>query len=43
MRLKCNRHYIGLARGGFADNFVQVRPRREHAIVEFRDAPQRHR
>ncbi|MFF0176037.1 hypothetical protein [Micromonospora profundi] len=36
MSLKYNRHYIGLAREGIADNFVQVRPRREHAIVEFR-------
>ncbi|BCJ68256.1 hypothetical protein [Polymorphospora rubra] len=36
MALKYNRHYIGLARDGLADNFVQVRPRREHAIVEFR-------
>ncbi|WP_207232423.1 hypothetical protein [Micromonospora kangleipakensis] len=36
MSLKYNRHYIGLAWDGIADNFVQVGPRREHAIVEFR-------
>jgi len=36
MQLKYNKHYIGLARDGIADNFVQVRPRRSHAVLEIR-------
>jgi hypothetical protein len=36
MELKYNKHYIGLARGGVADNFVSFRARKEHLIVEFR-------
>jgi len=34
--LKYNKYYIGLAKGGLADNFMQFRPRREHVIVEFK-------
>ncbi|OAI39328.1 hypothetical protein AYO39_00395 [Actinobacteria bacterium SCGC AG-212-D09] len=36
MSLKYNKNYIGLARDGVADNFVQFRPRREAMITEFR-------
>lgn len=36
MALKYNKHYIGLAHDGIADNFVVFRPRKEHAIVDFR-------
>ncbi len=36
MVLKYNKHYIGLARDGIVDNFVEFRPRREHTIVLFR-------
>lgn len=36
MALKYNKHYIGLVRDGVADNFVQVRPRQQHMIAEFR-------
>lgn len=36
MELKHNKFYIGLARDGLADNFVQFRPRKKHLIVEFR-------
>lgn len=36
MTLKYNKHYIGLARDGVADNFVQFRARKEHLIVEVR-------
>jgi hypothetical protein len=39
MVLKYNKHYIGLARDGIVDNFVEFRPRREHAIVQFRIPP----
>lgn len=39
MELKYNKHYIGLARNGVADNFVTFRARREHVIAEFRIAP----
>lgn len=38
MELKYNKHYIGLARGGVADNFVSFRARRESLIAEFRIA-----
>lgn len=34
--LKFNKHYIGLVRGGIVDNFVAIRPRKEHVIAEFR-------
>lgn len=36
MALKYNKHYIGLVRDGVANNFVQVRPRQQHVIAEFR-------
>jgi hypothetical protein len=36
MSLKYNKHYIGLARGGIADNFVSFRARKEHLIAEFK-------
>jgi hypothetical protein len=36
MALKYNKHYIGLARGAIADNFVVFRPRREYTIADFR-------
>jgi hypothetical protein len=36
MALKYNKHYIGLAHDGIADNFVVFRPRREYTIVDFR-------
>jgi len=36
MALKYNKQYVGLTREGIADNFVQFRPRREYAIVQFR-------
>jgi hypothetical protein len=36
MALKYNRHYIGLARNGIADNFVSFQPRKEHLIAQFR-------
>ncbi len=34
--LKYNKHYIGLARDGVADNFITFRPRKENLIAEFR-------
>ena len=35
--LKYNKHYIGLAHGGVANNYVVFRPRkRKHVVVEFR-------
>ena len=36
MVLKYGRHCTGLARDGIVGNFVEFRPRREHAIVQFR-------
>jgi hypothetical protein len=36
LALKYNKHYIGLARDGLPDNFVQFRARKEHLIAEFR-------
>ena len=36
MALKYNKHYIGLAHDGVADNFVQFRARKEHLVTEFR-------
>lgn len=36
MSLKYNKHYIGLARNGNADNFVQFVPRRKHVNVHVR-------
>ena len=38
MALKYNKHYIGLARGGVADNFMSFRARRDYLIAEFRIA-----
>jgi hypothetical protein len=35
--LKYNKHYIGLAHGGVANNYVVLRPRRRsHVVAEFR-------
>jgi hypothetical protein len=34
--LKYDKHYVGLTRDGIVDNFMQFRPRRENAIVDFR-------
>lgn len=36
LTLKYNRHYIGLARDGIADNFIIMKPRKEHLICEVR-------
>lgn len=36
MALKYNKHYIGLARDGVADNFLTFRARKENLIAEFR-------
>jgi hypothetical protein len=36
MTLKYNKHYVGLARNGVADNFVIFRPAREHLVAQFR-------
>ena len=36
LALKYNKHYIGLARGGVADNFVTFRARKGYVIAEFR-------
>lgn len=36
LALKYNKFYIGLAKDGVANNFVQFRPRRKNMIVEFR-------
>ena len=36
MTLKFNKYYIGLARGGIADNYVDMRPRQQHMIAGFR-------
>jgi len=36
MALKYNKNYIGLVRDGVADNFVQMRPRQQHVIAEFK-------
>ena len=36
MTLKYNKHYIGLARDGVADNFIALRARKEHLVAEFR-------
>lgn len=32
LALKYNKHYIGLARGGIADNFVQFRARKDYSF-----------
>lgn len=37
--LKYNKHYIGLARAGVVDNFVTLRPRKEHLVAEFKIPP----
>ena len=36
LALKYNRHYIGLARDGIADNFCSFRPRKQNTVVDFR-------
>lgn len=36
LELKYNKHYIGLARDGVADNFVSFRARKDFLICEFR-------
>lgn len=36
LALKYNKHYIGLARDGIADNFVSFRARKDYVIAEFR-------
>jgi hypothetical protein len=36
LALKYNKHYVGLAREGVADNFVSFRPRKGYVIAEFR-------
>lgn len=36
LELKYNKHYIGLAKDGLPDNFMQFRPRKSHLIAEFR-------
>jgi len=36
LSLKYNKHYIGLARDGVADNFVAFRARKDNLIAEFR-------
>lgn len=33
---KYNKHYIGLQRGGLADNFITFRPRKKLVTIEFR-------
>lgn len=38
LALKFNKHYIGLARDGIPDNFMQFRARKEYLIAEFRIA-----
>ena len=34
VEFKYNRAYIGLARNGLATNFVMIRPRKKHVIIE---------
>jgi hypothetical protein len=36
LTLKYNKFYIGLAKDGLPNNFVQFRPRRQHLIAEFK-------
>jgi hypothetical protein len=36
LELKYNKHYIGLAKDGIADNIITFRARKEHLIAEFR-------
>lgn len=38
LQLKYNKHYIGLARDGMADNFVNFTPRKHHLQVGFKTA-----
>ena len=38
LELKYNKYYIGLAKNGIPDNFIIMRPRKEHVGVEFRIA-----
>lgn len=35
LQAKYNKHYIGLASGGIAKNFVTFRPRKQHVVAEF--------
>jgi predicted transport protein len=34
--LKYNKYYIGLARNGLASNFVSLKPRKKHVIMQFK-------
>lgn len=36
LELKYNKHYIGLAHNGVADNFMSFKPRKQGALVQFR-------
>jgi hypothetical protein len=36
LELKYNKHYIGLAHGGVADNFMSFKPRKQGVLVQFR-------
>ena len=36
LELKFNKHYIGMARNGIADNFVHFRPRKQGMLVMFK-------
>ncbi len=36
MELKYNKYYVGLARSGIANNFMDFRPRREYLLTQFR-------
>ena len=36
--LKYNKYYIGLARNGLASNFVSLKPRKKHVIMQFKMA-----
>lgn len=38
LELKYNKYYIGLAKSGMPDNFIIMKPRKEHVGVEFRIA-----
>jgi hypothetical protein len=36
LELKYNKHYIGMAHNGVADNFMSFKPRKQEVLVEFR-------
>jgi hypothetical protein len=36
LELKYNKHYIGMAHNGVADNFLSFKPRKQGALVQFR-------